>query len=162
MDFKDFYDGLISSSFMLFLFSFTLIVGALIFKPYLALEPNDRDLIVILSAISMLISVVYFFIALRAKKIYKLEIRNVIKFMKKIGIINIIFTPHLFFLISLMVLSLQLIQIMIALTTLIEGILLLIIYKQAYDLFLKNANKREEEFQKNQKLYFKNEFVKIK
>lgn len=156
MDFKDFHDGLVSSSIMLFLFSTTLIIGAIVFKPYLALEPNDRNLIVILGALSMVFSVIHLMVALRVKKIYKLEIKNVIKFVKGISLFNIIFTPHIFFLLSLLMLNLQVLQIMIILNIIAEGILLGIIYKEAYDLLLKNDDEREEEFQKNQKLYFEN------
>ena len=156
MDFKDFHDGLVSSSIMLFLFSTTLMIGAIVFKPYLALEPNDRNLIVILGAFSMLFSVIHLLVALRVKKIFKLEIKNVIKFAKALGIFNIIFTPHLFFLLTLLMLNLQVLQIMIILNVIVEGILLGLIYKEAYDLLLKNDDERDEEFQKNQKLYFEN------
>ena len=156
MDFKDFHDGLVSSSIMLFLFSTTMIIGAIVFKPYLALEPNDRNLIVIIGAFSMLFSVIHLLAALKVKKIFKLEIKNVVKFVKAIGLLNIIFTPHIFFLLSLLMLNLQVLQTMIILNIIAEGILLGIIYKEAYDLLLKHDDEREEEFQKNQRLYFEN------
>jgi len=141
MDFKVFHDGLISSSLTLLLFSITLMMGAIIFKPYLALEPNDRNLIVILCTISMVFSVIYFFFGLKTKSVFKLELKNILRFVKILGFINIIFTPHLFFII---------------LNIFIELILIGLVYKEIIDLFFKQESEVKFEVEKNQKLYFEN------
>ncbi len=52
MDFKDFKDGLTSLSLLLFVFSLTLIIGSIALKPYIGLEPQERDLIVILCTVN--------------------------------------------------------------------------------------------------------------
>ncbi|MHA1454692.1 MAG: hypothetical protein ACTSR5_01735 [Promethearchaeota archaeon] len=146
MDFKVFHDGLISSSLTLLLFSITLMMGAIIFKPYLALEPNDRNLIVILCTISMVFSVIYFFFGLKTKSVFKLELKNILRFVKILGFINIIFTKELQ--------DLQLL--IIILNIFIELILIGLVYKEIIDLFFKQESEVKFEVEKNQKLYFEN------
>ena len=136
MDFKVFHDGLISSSLTLFLFSITMMTGAIVFKPYLALEPNDRNLIVILGAISMVFSVIFFFFGLKTKSVFKLELKNILRFVKILGFINMIFTPHLFFMLFLFTKELQDLQLLIIIMNIfIELILIGLIYKEIIDLF---------------------------
>jgi len=157
MDFKVFHDGLISSSLTLLLFSITLMMGAIIFKPYLALEPNDRNLIVILCTISMVFSVIYFFFGLKTKSVFKLELKNILRFVKILGFINIIFTPHLFFMLYLFTKELQDLQLLIIILNIfIELILIGLVYKEIIDLFFKQESEVKFEVEKNQKLYFEN------
>ncbi|MHA1671802.1 MAG: hypothetical protein ACTSV5_14690 [Promethearchaeota archaeon] len=157
MDFKVFYDGLISASLSLFLFSFTMMIGVITFKPYLAIEPIDRDLIVLLCIISMIFSVIYFFFGLKTKSVFKLELKYILRFMKTLGAINLIFTPHLFFLLVLFTKEFQdLLFIMVILNIFIELILMGIVYKEIIDLFFREESEVKFEVEKNQKLYFKN------
>jgi len=157
MDFKIFHDGLISSSITILLFSTTLMTGAIVFKPYLSLEPNDRNLIVILCVISLIFSVIYFFFGLKTKSIFKLELKNILRFMKLLGFINIIFTPHLFFMLFLFTKGFQnLLILIIFLNVIIEMILIGLVYKEIVDLFFKKESDVKFEVKKNQKLYYKN------
>jgi len=157
MDFKIFHDGLISSSITILLFSTTLMTGAIVFKPYLSLEPNDRNLIVILCVISLIFSVIYFFFGLKTKSVFKLELKNILRFMKLLGFINIIFTPHLFFMLFLFTKGFQnLLILIIFLNVIIEMILIGLVYKEIIDLFFIEESDVKFEIEKNQKLYFKN------
>ncbi len=157
MDFKVFHDGLISSSITILLFSTTLMTGAIVFKPYLSLEPSDRNLIVILCIISLIFSVIYFFFGLKTKSVFKLELKNILRFVKLLGFINIIFTPHLFFMLFLFTKELQNLLILIVLLNIImEMILIGLVYKEIIDLFFKEESEVKFEVEKNQKLYYKN------
>ena len=157
MDFKVFHDGLISSSITLLLFSTTLMMGAIVFKPYLALEPNDRNLIVILCVISLIFSVIYLYFGLKTKSVFKLELKNILRFVKILGFINVIFTPHLFFMLFLFTKEFQDLQLLIVMLNIFMEIILMgLVYKEIIDLFFRQESEVKFEVEKNQKLYFKN------
>ena len=70
--------------------------------------------------------------------------------------LNFVFTPHLFFLISVLLLNLHELQVLIILLNIIlECVLIGIVYKQMYDLLLKNDAERKFEIERNQKYYYK-------
>ena len=155
MDFKVFHDGIVSGSLLLILFSTTLMMGAIVFKPYLALEPDDRNLIVILCAISLVFSVIYFFFGLKTKSVFKLELKNILRFVKILGFINVIFTPHLFFMLFLFTKEIHdLLFLIVIMNIFIELILIGLVYKEIIDLFFKQESEVKFEVEKNQKLYF--------
>ena len=157
MEFNFFHDGLISSSITLFFFSTTLMMGALFFKPYLALEPEDRNLILILCTINMVFSVVYFLFGLKTKSVFRLELKNILRFMKILGIINIIFTSHLVFMLFLFTIEFQdLVYLMALLNLFMELILIGLVYKEIIDVFFRQESEVKFEIEKNQKLYFEN------
>ncbi|MCJ7648224.1 MAG: hypothetical protein MUP85_06395 [Candidatus Lokiarchaeota archaeon] len=155
MDFKVFHDGLVSGSLLLILFSTTLMMGAIVFKPYLALEPDDRNLIVMLCAFSMVFSVTYFFFGLKTKSVFKLELKNILRFVKILGFINVIFTPHLFFMLFLFTKEIHdLLFLIVIMNIFIELILIGLVYKEIMDLFFRQESEVKFEVEKNQKLYF--------
>jgi len=155
MDFKVFHDGIVSGSLLLILFSTTLMMGAIVFKPYLALEPDDRNLIVMLCTISMIFSVIYFFFGLKTKSVFKLELKNILRFVKILGFINVIFTPHLFFMLFLFTKEIHdLLFLIVIMNIFIELILIGLVYKEIIDLFFKQESEVKFEVEKNQKLYF--------
>ena len=155
MDFKVFHDGLVSGSLLLILFSTTLMMGAIVFKPYLALEPDDRNLLVILCAISLVFSVIYFFFGLKTKSVFKLELKNILRFVKILGFINVIFTPHLFFMLFLFTKEIHdLLFLIVIMNIFIELILIGLVYKEIMDLFFRQESEVKFEVEKNQKIYF--------
>ncbi len=101
MDYKDFHDGLLSLSLVLFIFSITFLIGSIVLKPFIALEPFDRDFIIIISIVNILFSIYYMIEALRLNKIFKLDDKYIIKFGKRIGIISLIYIPQIFLISSL-------------------------------------------------------------
>ena len=154
MDYKYFRDGLLSLSLFLFLISLTLMIGSIILKPYIALEPLERDLIVVLTIIGQIISVYYLIEVLNIEKIIRYEIGYSMKFGKRIGIISIVFLPHLIFMYSLLFYHLHNLQVMmISLNLFIETILFGLIFKEVYDLLFMEESERFFELEKNRKLY---------
>ena len=93
MDYKNFHDGLLSISLIQFIISLTFLISSIILKPYIALEPKERDFIVLLTVLNMSFSIYYIIEALKLEKVFKLEDKHVIKFGKRIGIVSLVYLP---------------------------------------------------------------------
>ena len=155
MDYKDFRNGLLSLSSCLALFSTTLLISSIALKPFIALEPTDRDLIVIINGINILFSVYCLIEGLYMKNIFKLEEKNIRKFGKRIGIISILYFPNIIVFCSLFMKDLHsLLKMMLFLLLVIKLLLLGIIFKEVYDLVFKNPTDRKFDLEQNHKLYF--------
>jgi len=154
MDYKYFHDGLISLSAIQFIFSFTFLVSSIVLKPYIALEPKERDFIVFLTIINMIFSIYYLVEASKFEKVFRLEEKYIRKFGKRIGIVSLLYSPHFFFLSSLLFLDLHNLQnMMIWVIIIIEILLLGILIKEIYDLIFKEETERKFEIEQNRKLY---------
>jgi len=124
-------------------------------KPYIALEPNERDFIVFLTIVSMIFSSYYLVEGLKFEKVFRLEEKHIRKFGKRIGIVSVLYSPHFFFLCSLLFLDLHNLQIMMIWVIIIIEILLLgILIKEIYDLLFKEETERKFEIEQNRKVYF--------
>lgn len=155
MDIKDFHDGLLSLSLMLFLFSITLLIGSIVLKPYIGIQSQERDIIVILSSINILLSLYYLWNVLNLHKKYRLESKNIIKFVKSIGIVTLIYIPHVFVFASLFLRNLNYLEIlMISLIILTEILLIGLVLKQVYDLIFLEQSRRNAQIEKDRKKYF--------
>ena len=154
MDYKYFRDGLLSLSLFLFLISLTLMIGSIILKPYIALEPIERDIIVGITITGQIFSLYYLIEALFLEKIIKLEMKYSIRFGKRILFMTILFFPHVILMGSLLFFNLHNLQVMmISLNLIIELILIGLLIKEAYDLLFRDESEKLFEFQKNRKLY---------
>jgi len=154
MDYKYFRDGLISLSTVQFIFSSTFLFSSILLKPYIALEPIERDYIILLTSINMFFSIYYFIEALKFEKVYRLEEKHIRKFGKRIGVISLIYLPHIFLLSSLLFLDLHNLQVMMNwLSLIIESFLLGILFKEIYDLLFKEEAERKFEIDQNRKIY---------
>jgi hypothetical protein len=155
MDYKDFRNGLLSLSSFLALFSITFLITSILLKPYIALEPSDRDLIVIINGINLIFSAYCLIEGLNLKNIFKLEEKNIRKFGKRIGIISILYFPNVIIFCSLFMKELNnLLKMMLLLLLAIKVLLLGIIFKEVYDLVFKKPSDRKFELEQNHKLYF--------
>ena len=155
MDYKDFHDGLLSLSLVLFIFSITFLIGSIVLKPFIGLEPSDRDFIIIISIVNIIFSIYYMIEALRLNKIFKLDNVYIINFGKRIGIVSLIYIPQIFLVSSLFLRDLHNLQIMMtSLIIFIEVLLLGVVFKEVYDLVFKEEAERKFELKKNRKLYF--------
>ncbi len=155
MDYKDFHDGLLSLSLVLFIFSITFLIGSIVLKPFIALEPFDRDFIIIINIVNIMFSIYYMIEALRLNKIFKLDNKYIINFGKRIGIVSLIYIPQIFLVSSLLLRDLHNLQVMMtSLIIFIEILLLGVIFKEVYDLIFKEEAERKFELKKNRKLYF--------
>lgn len=155
MDYKYFRDGLISLSTVQFIFSFTFLFSSILLKPYIALEPNERDFIILITIINMVFSIYYLLEALKFEKVFKLEEKHIYTFGKRIGIVSLLYLPHVFLLSSLLFLDLHNLQVLINwLSLIIEFLLLGILFKEVYDLLFKEEVERKFEIDQNRKIYF--------
>ncbi len=155
MDYKYFHDGLLSLSVVQFVFSSTLLLGSIILKPYIALEPDERDFIIILALVNIFFSFYYLIEALKLDRVFSLEEKHIYKFGKRIGVVSLLYTPHLFVFISLLFIDLHNLQLMMVfLNLIIETLLLGIVFKEIYDILYKEETERKFELEQNRKLYF--------
>ena len=160
MDFKDFREGLLSLALLIFIFSLTFMMGSILLRPYINLEIEDQDFIIVLSTINMMFSMYYLIEALRLEKIYKLEDKHIIKFGKRIGIITIFYISHFFLMGSLLFRELNNLQnMMIILIMLLEVCLFGVILKEVYDLVFLEESQRKLELDKNRRTYIKREGI---
>ncbi|MFX1328621.1 MAG: hypothetical protein ACFE91_10870 [Promethearchaeota archaeon] len=158
MDFKDFKDGLTSLSLVLFFFSLTLLIGTFIVKPYIGLQAQERDFIIILCSINLLVSSYYLRIALKLEKIFKLENKVIVKFGKIIGIVTLFYIPHIFVFATLFFRDLHNLElILIFLIFLLELMLIGLIFKEVYDLLFLEESQRDFELEANRKKYIERE-----
>ena len=154
MDYKNFRDGLLSISLIQFIISLTFLISSIILKPYIALEPKERDFIVLLTVLNMCFSIYYIIEALRLEKVFKLEDRHVIKFGKRIGIVSLVYLPLYFTFFSLLFFNLHELQVMMVyLNLIIETLLIGVVFKEVYDLLFITEAERKFELEKNRKLY---------
>lgn len=154
MDYRYFHDGLISLSTIQFIFSFSFLLSSIFLKPYIALEPKDRDFIVFLTLANMLFSVYYLIEANKFEKVFKLEEKNIRNFGRRIGIVSLLYLPHIFIFSSLLLLDLHNLQVMmIWLNLIIESLLIGIVLKEVYDLLFKEEVERKFEIDQDRKLY---------
>ncbi|MFX1339280.1 MAG: hypothetical protein ACFFDK_11780 [Promethearchaeota archaeon] len=158
MDFKDFREGLLSLALLIFIFSLTFMIGSILLRPYINLEIEDQNFIIILNATNIIFSVYYFFEALSLEKIFKLEDKHIIKFGKRIGIITLFYMFHFFLMGSLLFRELHSLQnMMIISIMLLELSLLAVVLKEVYDLVFLEDSQRKLELDKNRRMYIKRE-----
>jgi hypothetical protein len=93
--------------------------------------------IFILCLINFPLSIYFVVESLRIKKIVKLGEHYIINFGRRIGIVALIFIPHIIFFISLMIGDLnEILKIICALLVFFEILLIGLIGKEIYDLFI--------------------------
>ncbi len=133
-------------------------IGSIILKPYIALDPHDRDFIVILCFINIVFCIYYLMEVIRLEKVFKLENKNIIRFGKRLGIVTILYTPHFFFFISIFFKNLHNLEIMMAfLISLIEAMLICVALKEVFDLVFLEESQRDFKIEENRKKYIEKE-----
>ncbi len=158
MDYKDFKDGLTSLSLVLFIFSFTFLIGSVALKPFISLKTEDMWFIILLCSINILFSFYFLWEALRLDKVFKLEDKHIIKFGKRIAIFTCFYLPHYFLFITLFLRELNNLEVMMAgLIFFIESLLIGVLFKEVHDLLFIEESERKFELDKNRKLYIEKE-----
>jgi hypothetical protein len=156
MDLKDFREGLISLSFLLFLFSLTFMLGSILLGPYINLDLETRNFIIILCCIKIVFSMYYAFEAIQLPKIFNLEEKHIIKFGKRIALLTIFYTPQTILLGIFLLRELHQLQIMMILIIIpLELCLVGVVFKEAYDLLFLDEDQRKFELAQNRLLYLK-------
>jgi len=129
-------------------------IGSIVLKPYISLESQERDLIIILCSINIFFSLYYLWNVLRLEKIFKLENKNIVKFGKKIGVVTLLYIPHAVLFASLFSRNLHNIEIiMVSLIFLMETMLIVVIFKEVYDLVFLEASQRDYVIEADRKKY---------
>ena len=135
-------------------------IGSIVLKPYIGIEPQERDLIVFLCSINLLFSLYYLWNVLRLEKIFMLENKNIIKFGKKIGVATLLYIPHVILFASLFFRNLHNLEmIMIFLIILMETMIIVIVLKEVYDLVFLEDSQRDFEIEANRKKYIEKEQI---
>ena len=133
-------------------------IGSFVLKPYIALETQERNFIIILCSINLLFCLYYLWQALTLKKIFKLENKNIIKFGKRIGIITAFYIPHFILFTTLIFKDLHNLQtIMVFLIFIMEVMLIGMVLKEVYDLVFLEESQRDFEIEENRKKYLEKE-----
>ena len=154
MDYKDFKDGLSSLSFVISIFSLTLIIGAVLLQYQTHLATVTMNYIIILCSVNIIFNLYYLSEALRLNKIFKLEDKHIFKFGRRIAIVTIFYSPHFFILISLFFNNLNTLHLMMVfMIFILEAILLGLVFKEVYDLLFVSEAEAKREIQKNRQLY---------
>ncbi|MFO8018257.1 MAG: hypothetical protein R6U96_06445 [Promethearchaeia archaeon] len=155
MDFKDFFDGLVSLSLVVFIFSLTFMIGSIILKPYIALEPAHMYFIITLCIINLNFAVYYLFEAFQFKKAFPLKDVFLEKVAKRCGLVSVFYLFHLILVLSLFFLGLHNLEVlMVFLLTLMETFLLGLVFKEVYDLLYQPERFRRDELRNNRHRYF--------
>ncbi|MFX0027650.1 MAG: hypothetical protein ACFE8B_00450 [Candidatus Hermodarchaeota archaeon] len=155
MDFKDFHNGLLSLALTLLMFALTLMISSFVLKPYINSNIEERNCLILLSSGNIIFSIYCLWEFLKLKKTFKLENKNIIKFGKRIGIITVLYFPHLVFTFILLLGDLHsLVLIIIFLIFIIECILTGLIFKETYDLVFLEETRRDIEIEENRMKYF--------
>jgi len=129
-------------------------IGSIVLKPYISLESQERDLIIILCSINIFFSLYYLWNVLRLEKIFKLENKNIVKFGKKIGVVTLLYIPHAVLFASLFFRNLHNIEIiMVSLIFLMETMLIIVIFKEVYDLVFLEESQRDYVIEADRKKY---------
>ncbi|MFX0006255.1 MAG: hypothetical protein ACFFA7_10080 [Promethearchaeota archaeon] len=156
MDFKDFHDGLLSISLIIFIFSITLMITSIVLNPFIGGQSQERDLIIILSSINILFSIYYIWNVIKLEKVFRLETKNIIRFAKRIGIITLIYLPHVVLFIFLLFQNLNNLEfLMIAIIILMESFLIGVVLKEVYDIIFIEESQRDTKIELDRKKYIK-------
>ena len=122
--------------------------------PYISLMEQDLYAIVISCIINLIFCLYWIFESLRLDKVFKLYDKYIIKEGKRMGIITVLYCPHVFLIISLFFRELPEIEIMILLLILcIELLTIGVIFKEVYDLVFLDEELRMSLLEEYRKRY---------
>jgi hypothetical protein len=133
-------------------------IGSIILKPFIGIQSQERDLIVVLCSINIVFSLYYLWNVLRLGKIFRLENKHIIKFGKIIGVVTIIHIPHVIIFTTLLFRNLHNLEIMlISLIIFMEVMLIGVVLKEVYDLVFLDEARRDFEIEADRKKYIEKE-----
>lgn len=110
LDLREIQEEIISIAAVILLFSITLIVISILFKPYLVLEPQERDYIVLISGINIPFSLYYIIEGIRITPIRDLHEKYTSKFIIRTVLVSVFYTLHLLFMITILLMDVNLIE----------------------------------------------------
>jgi len=132
--------------------------GSIFLKPYIALTTQEKDYIVVLCIINLLFCAYYLWEVFKLEHIFALENKIIIKFGKRIGVITLLYLPHLFLFTILFLWELHNLElIMVVLIFIVELLLIGLVLKEVYDLLFMEEVRRNFEIEENRKKYIEKE-----
>jgi len=133
-------------------------LGSIFLKPYIALTTQEKDYIVVLCIINLLFCAYYLWEVFKLEHIFALENKIIIKFGKRIGVITLLYLPHLFLFTILFLWELHNLElIMVVLIFIVELLLIGLVLKEVYDLLFMEEVRRNFEIEENRKKYIEKE-----
>ncbi len=146
---------MLSLSLVLFIFTISFLFGSIYLKPYISLNAQNRDYIVILCLYNLFFTSIFILNAIRLERVFRLENKHIINYGKKLGVFTIFYIPHFFFVMFLLFIDLHNIEkLIVFLIIFIEALLIGLILKESYDLVFLMESKRDFELKKNRQRYF--------
>ncbi len=143
---------------ILFLFSLTFLLGSIFLKPYIALNSQTRNFIIILCSTNLFFCLNYLLNVLRLERVFKLENKHIINFGKEIGILTIFYIPHFLLFSTLFFRELYNLEIILVfLIFILEALLIGLVLKEVYDLVFLIESQRDFELNENRKKYINRE-----
>ncbi len=156
MDFKEFHDGVLSLSLIIFIFSITLLIGSIVLNPYTGVQTQETTIIIILCIVNIFFSMYYLWNVIKMEKILRLETKNIIRFIKNIGIVTLIYLPHVSIFTILIFIDLHNLEtLMISLIVLMEIIMIGVVLKEVYDINFQEESRRDTKIEIDRKKYIK-------
>lgn len=130
-------------------------LGSILLKPYIALEPIEMYYIIILCIINLNFAIYYLLEAFKFKKVFPLEDRLLEKVAKRCVLITFFYTGHFILILSLIFLDLHNLEVMMAfLLMLMEALLIGLVFKETYDILYQPETFRRYELKENRHKYF--------
>ena len=91
---------------------------------------------------------------MKLERVFRLETKNIKKFGKRIGIVTLLYLPHLFWFITLFFRELHNLELMmVVLIVIMEFTLIGLVLKEVYDLLFLEEFSRDFEIEENRKKY---------
>lgn len=119
---------------------------------------QERNFIVILCIINLIFCTYYLWEIINLEKVFRLETKNIKRFGKRIGIITLLYLPHLFLISSLFFRDLHNLELMMVfLIVIMELTLIVLVLKEVYDLLFLEETRRNFEIEENRKKYLEKE-----
>lgn len=140
------------------MFSLSFLLGSIYLKPYISLNTQLRDYIVILCLFNLFFTSIYFLNAIRLEGVFRLENKHIINYGKKLGVFTLFYIPHFLVFSTLLIIDIHNLERLLAILIIfIEALLIGLILKEVYDLVFVMESKRDFELQKNRQRYIEKE-----
>ncbi len=133
-------------------------LGSIFLNSYIALTIQERNYIVALCVVNLLFCAYYLLEVLKLEYTFRLEKKSTFKFGKRIGVITLLYLPHLFLFATLFLWELHNLElIMVGLIIIVELTLIVLVLKEVYDLLFLEEVRKNFEINENRKKYLEKE-----
>lgn len=129
-------------------------ISSIVLNLDIGIQFEESNLIITLSSINILFSLYYIWNVIKLEKVISLETKNIIRFIKKIGIITLSYLPHVILFIFLLFQNLNHLEFfMIIIIIFMEIFLIGVVLKEVYDLVFLEESRRDAKINRDRKKY---------